>query len=40
MIPSDISLEAIEVIRAMLITDPEKRVTIAKLRKLKFFRDL
>jgi 5'-AMP-activated protein kinase catalytic alpha subunit len=39
-IPSDISLEATEVIKKMLVNDPAKRLTIPKLRKLKFFTDL
>lgn len=40
MIPSDISLEAIEVIRKLLITDPLKRITIPQLRELTFFKNL
>jgi 5'-AMP-activated protein kinase catalytic alpha subunit len=28
-IPNDISIEAIEVIQKMLVTDPEKRMTIS-----------
>ena len=37
VLPSDISIEAIEVIQRMLVTDPDKRITIPELRKLKFF---
>ena len=40
VLPSDISIEAIEVIQRMLVTDPEKRITIPELRKLKFFKDI
>lgn len=40
VIPSDISLEAIEVIRSMLVTDPSKRISIPLLRKLRFFKQL
>ena len=28
VLPSDISMEAIEVIQKMLVTDPKKRITI------------
>lgn len=38
--PSDISVDAIEVIQKMLVTEPEKRITIPELRKLKFFKDI
>jgi hypothetical protein len=39
-LPSDISVDAIEVIQKMLVTEPEKRITIPELRKLKFFKDI
>jgi serine/threonine protein kinase len=39
-IPSNISLEATEVIKKMLINDPAERLNIPKLRRLKFFTDL
>lgn len=40
VLPSDISVDAIEVIQKMLVTEPEKRITIPELRKLKFFKDI
>lgn len=40
VLPSDISVEAIEVIQKMLVTDPEKRITIPEIRKLKFFKEI
>jgi 5'-AMP-activated protein kinase catalytic alpha subunit len=39
-IPSDISLEATEVIRKMLVNNPTQRLTIPMLRRLKFFTNL
>ena len=38
VLPSDISIEAIEVIQRMLVTDPNKRITVPELRKLNFFK--
>ncbi len=40
VLPSDITIQAIEVIQRMLVTDPEKRITIPQLRKLKFFKEV
>lgn len=40
LIPSDITMEAIEVIQKTLVTDPKRRITIPELRKLPFFKEV
>ena len=40
VLPCDISMEAIDVIRKMLVTDPEQRIKLREIRKLAYFQEL